>query len=144
MSKTLSKLTKIHIDAMNLRLNGSSIKEIAVALNKSEAAIRLWFYSDDLFREEFSKIKEESVERAKTILQGAAAAAAKRIVELMYQDRGGQVNLAAANSILDRIGLKEVPMEDQGGKTVLDNSLDKLLSEVAEQEKDNGEEGEEE
>lgn len=141
MAKKLAKLSKIHYDAMQMRLNGSTIKEIAKALNKSEAAVRDWFYRDELFKQEFEKIKEESIERAKEILINAAPEAAKRLVQLMYQQRGGQVNLQAANSVLDRIGLKEIKTNaDENGKTVLDKFMDKLLSEISEEDKINGDE----
>lgn len=141
MAKKLAKLSKIHYDAMQMRLNGSTIKEIAKALNKSEAAVRDWFYRDELFKQEFEKIKEESIERAKEVLINAAPEAAKRLVQLMYQQRGGQVNLQAANSILDRIGLKEIKTNvDGNGKTVLDKFMDKLLSEISEEDKINGDE----
>lgn len=141
MSKSLQRLNKMHYDAMYLRINGASIKEIAATLNKHEQTIRDWFYNQELFKEEYERMKDESLERAKNILVGAGPAAAKRLVDLLHQQRGGQVNLNAAESILNRIGLKEIKVDTENGKTKLDEFMDKLLNEIAEEDKDDGDDG---
>lgn len=103
-----SKCEPIHYQAMKLKLEGHTPTEIAKILNQKERTVKSWFYEKAFFKEEFEKMKQEATEDAMDTIVGAGEAAAKRLVELLTQSRGGQVNLNAALEVLKIIGISGV------------------------------------
>lgn len=103
-----SKCESIHYQAMELRLQGKKIKEIAKILNQKERTVMSWFMEKDFFKEEYERLKKERIDESMDIITGAGPDAAKRLVELLTQSRGGQVNLNSAIEILKIIGISGV------------------------------------
>jgi len=109
MAKLLAKLNKNHYEAMRLRLEGLSYREIGEQLGKSEKTIAQWFGTDDLFKEEFGRLHEETVERARAILVNYAPEGAFNLVKMArgeFKGKGSRIQLEANIDILDRVGLK--------------------------------------
>jgi transposase len=125
------ELQPIHYQAMQLRLEGLTIKQIAERLGKGHDTIHKWFYAREDFREAFSKLKEETVQRAFHILVNHAPDAARSVVDLSKgkakkSKDGSKVSartqLDAAKDILDRVGLK--PVERQQVEATVDQKTE--------------------
>lgn len=115
--QSLKRLGATHYEAMALRLTGSTIDEIAVAINKKPATVDNWFYRDETFRKEFEERRNKHIERAKDILEAAAPKAAERMLELIKEKgKNAKVALGAAKDILDRAGLKPVDKHEHRGE----------------------------
>jgi len=109
MAKLLAKLNKQHFEAMRLRLEGLTYREIGERLGKSEKTIAQWFGTDDLFKEEFARLHEETVERARAILVNYAPEGAWNLVKMArgeMKGKGSRIQLEANIDILNRVGLK--------------------------------------
>jgi uncharacterized protein YjcR len=120
VAKKLAKLNKQHLEAMRLRLQGMTYKQIAEKLNKSSRAIISWFCEDDLFKEEFEKMQTESVERARMLLVDYAPDAATNLIRLASgaeKGKGSKIMLDANIDILNRVGLKPVEKQEIDMKT---------------------------
>jgi IS30 family transposase len=123
----VAKLTDVQMEAMALRLQGLTIKEIAQELKQRESTIKNWFYRNEAFMTEYEAIRKESVERARDILVGYGPQAAKNIVSIAEGNKkpgnvSARTQLDANMDILDRIGLK--PVEKQEVKAELDHNAE--------------------
>jgi IS30 family transposase len=123
----VAKLTDVQMEAMALRLQGLTIKEIAQELKQRESTVKNWFYRNEAFMTEYEAIRKESVERARDILVGYGPQAAKNIVSIAEGNKkpgnvSARTQLDANMDILDRIGLK--PVEKQEVKAELDHNAE--------------------
>ncbi len=123
----MAKLTDVQMEAMALRLQGLTIKEIAQELKQRESTVKNWFYRNEAFMTEYEAIRKESVERARDILVGYGPQAAKNIVSIAEGNKkpgnvSARTQLDANMDILDRIGLK--PVEKQEVKAELDHNAE--------------------
>ena len=123
----MAKLTDVQMEAMALRLQGLTIKEIAQELKQRESTVKNWFYRNEAFMTEYEAIRKESVERARDILVGYGPQAAKNIVSIAEGNKkpgnvSARTPLDANMDILDRIGLK--PVEKQEVKAELDHNAE--------------------
>lgn len=123
----MAKLTDVQMEAMALRLQGLTIKEIAQELKQRESTVKNWFYRNEAFMTEYEAIRKESVERARDILIGYGPQAAKNVINLANGNKNpgpvsARTQLDANKDILDRIGLK--PIEKQEVKAELDHNAE--------------------
>jgi transcriptional regulator len=121
------RLTGIQMKAMELRLQGLTIKEIAQKLEQRQSTVKNWFYQNEAFMTEYEAIRKESVERARDILIGYGPQAAKNVINLANGSKqpgpvSARTQLDANKDILDRIGLK--PIEKQEVKAELDHNAE--------------------
>lgn len=127
MAKRLANITKQHMEAMDLRLQGMTYKVISIQLGKSVRTIESWFGMDDLFKAEFQRIQEENIERARNILINYAPESARNMIAIASGDKQGRgvKNMLDANiNILDRVGLKPVEKQEMDMKqhlTIVDD-----------------------
>lgn len=121
------KITDIQFKAMELRLQGYTIAEIAKELDRRLSTVQSWFYKNEAFMTEYEAIRKESVERARDILIGYGPQAAKNVINLANGNKNpgpvsARTQLDANKDILDRIGLK--PIEKQEVKAELDHNAE--------------------
>jgi IS30 family transposase len=123
----VAKITDVQMEAMALRLQGLTIKEIAQELKQRESTVKNWFYRNETFMAEYEEIRRENVERARNILIGYGPQAAKNVVSIAEGSKkpgnvSARTQLDANTDILDRIGLK--PVEKQEVKAELDHNAE--------------------
>lgn len=121
------KITDIQMKAMELRLKGLTITEIAKELNQRRSTIESWFYKNESFMHEYKMIREETIERARNILIGYGVEAAKNVIAIAEGNKktgsvSARTQLDANKDILDRIGLK--PVEKQEVKAEIDHNAE--------------------
>lgn len=121
------KLTDAQAKAMELRLSGLTINEIAKELGQRQTTVHSWFYKNTTFMSEYEAIRQENIDRAKNILLSYAINAARNVIELAEGNKkpgnvSARTQLDANTDILDRVGLK--PVEKQEVKAELDHNAE--------------------
>lgn len=112
-----TELEPLHLQAIDLKLSGVPVAEIAEAVGRSYYTIRNWFYEAGPVREEWERLRQERIAHAQDIIIGSAPRAAERIRELMETE--GTVALGAAKDTLDRAGLKPTERLEHSGSVIL-------------------------
>lgn len=115
----LKHLKSYHREAMNLRIDGYTLREIAEKLGVSTKVVQTWFYRDSLFIREFENLlerrKKEVLDSAFLQIYRGIPQAAARMLELLSSD--DKTAFLSAKDILDRMGVKTKD-EEAGGKTL--------------------------
>lgn len=105
-----------HYRAMEMRLAGLTMQQIAEELGFSRKTVEKWFWGGHpQFRAEWQRILDEHIERARNTLLKAAPAAAETIAKLAQQATNENVRLGAAKDVLDRAGLKPAEKHEHSG-----------------------------
>ena len=116
----LKKINETHKQAMLLKMQGFTHREISGQINRTFGTIETWFCRDPFFRQEYEKFKNEYLQgvigAAQERLQGAADQAMETLLELT-RDESPRIRLDAARDILDRAGFKPGQVLELTGKS---------------------------
>lgn len=120
--RKLKRLQPIHHRAMELRLMGQTYRQIAAAVNRSPATVKMWFWDDPLFQAAYRDLQAEVADRARARLVSLTEQAVERLAQLLAR-ASPPIALAAARDVLDRVGLtaprRVEHVGDQGGPIVI-------------------------
>ena len=133
----IKNINATHKQAMLLHAQGMSIDEIAERISRSPGIVENWFYSDQNFRDEYEKFKEEYItgiaKTARERMQKVADEAMQTLLILMSSSESDKIRLDAAKDILDRTGFKpEDILNLKGSINTEVSKLDPILNQLKE------------
>lgn len=117
----LKKVSARHRRAMELRITGKTIPDIAEEIDVAVGTLERWFYWEPVFKREYEAMQEQVQADAMERLQGLVSLAVNTVTQLVQYGEPDSVKLAAAKDILDRAGLKapdQVEISGRDGKPI--------------------------